>query len=779
VKKLYFVLLFVSFFSGNAYAQSSLTIDKIMQDPKWIGTSPSNHFWALDNSKIYFSWNPEKAFSDSLYQFNLKTNEYSKVVSSQKAGLYSNGGSYNTDRSQFVYSAGGDLFVFYSNSGKVKRLTQTADYEVNPIFSIDNQKIFFQKESGVFSFDLNSGLLAQLVEIDKGTKLTEKKKSDQEEWLQNDQLQIFDILKEKKAKKDAAKALEPKTKEIKKIYLDGKRIQGLTVSPDGKTLAFNLIETPKNSKSTIVPNYFNESGYTEDIPARNKVGSPQSISESFVFDINKDSLIKFNSKSLPGLDKYPSYLSDYPKIDSLMRKKGRNVNFSGFTWSPLGQHLIAVGRSEDNKDRWICKINISNGKTESLDHQHDEAWIGGPGISGFGGGTLGFGTENQIYFQSEETGYSHLYIYDILLKSKRALTSGKYEILKAELSADKTKFFITSNEIHPGEQHFYHLSVGGGKAIKITQLTGAHDVSVSPDEKWLAVRYSYSNKPWELYFQKNEAQSELMQATSSLSDDFKNYSWRDPQLLSFKASDGQDIYGRLYKPKKSNKKAVVFVHGAGYLQNAHKWWSNYFREYMFHNLLADMGYTVFDIDYRASSGYGRDHRTGIYRHMGGKDLTDHVDAANYLVKNHGVDKNKIGIYGGSYGGFITLMAMFTSPGTFKAGAALRPVTDWAAYNHGYTSNILNTPQTDSIAYKKSSPIYFANGLKDHLLICHGVVDVNVHYQDVVRLSQRLIELRKENWELASYPAEDHGFVEPVSWADEYKRILKLFEEKMR
>lgn len=779
MKKLYFVLLFVSFFSGNSHAQSPLTIDKIMQDPKWIGTSPSNHFWALDNSKIYFSWNPEKAFADSLYQFNLKTNKYSKVVSSQKAGLYSNGGSYNTDRSQFVYSAGGDLFVFYSISGKVKRLTQTADYEVNPIFSIDNQKIFFQKESGVFSFDLNSGLLAQLVEIDKGTKLTEKKKSDQEEWLQNDQLQIFDILKEKKAKKDAAKALEPKTKEIKKIYLDGKRIQGLTVSPDGKTLAFNLIETPKNSKSTIVPNYFNESGYTEDIPARNKVGSPQSTTESFVFDINKDSLIKFNSKSLPGLDKYPSYLSDYPKIDSLMRKKGRNVNFSGFTWSPLGQHLIAVGRSEDNKDRWICKINISNGKTESLDHQHDEAWIGGPGISGFGGGNLGFVNENQIYFQSEETGYSHLYIYDILLKSKRALTSGKYEILNAELSADKSKFFITSNEIHPGEQHFYHLSIDGGKVIKITQLTGAHDVSVSPDEKWLAVRYSYSNKPWELFLQKNEAQSESIQITSSLTDEFKNYAWRDPQLLSFKASDGQDIYGRLYKPKKSNKKAVIFVHGAGYLQNAHKWWSNYYREYMFHNMLTDMGYTVFDIDYRASAGYGRDFRTGIYRHMGGKDLSDHVDAANFLIKNHGIDKSKIGIYGGSYGGFITLMALFTSPGTFKAGAALRPVTDWAAYNHGYTSNILNTPQTDSIAYKKSSPIYFANGLKDHLLICHGVVDVNVHYQDVVRLSQRLIELRKENWELASYPAEDHGFVEPVSWADEYKRILKLFEEKMR
>jgi dipeptidyl aminopeptidase/acylaminoacyl peptidase len=125
------------------------------------------------------------------------------------------------------------------------------------------------------------------------------------------------------------------------------------------------------------------------------------------------------------------------------------------------------------------------------------------------------------------------------------------------------------------------------------------------------------------------------------------------------------------------------------------------------------------------------------------------------------------------------MALFTEPDVFAAGAALRPVTDWAHYNHGYTSNILNQPQDDAEAYKKSSPIYFAQGLKGALLICHGMVDVNVHFQDSVRLAQRLIELRKENWELAVYPVEDHGFERATSWADEYKRILKLFESNLK
>jgi dipeptidyl aminopeptidase/acylaminoacyl peptidase len=165
--------------------------------------------------------------------------------------------------------------------------------------------------------------------------------------------------------------------------------------------------------------------------------------------------------------------------------------------------------------------------------------------------------------------------------------------------------------------------------------------------------------------------------------------------------------------------------------------------------------------------------------MGDLDLTDQVDGADWLVSQYNVDPHRIGIYGGSYGGFITLMALFTQADKFACGAALRPVTDWAHYSHGYTSNILNSPQSDSVAYVRSSPIYHAEGLKGGLLICHGMVDTNVHFQDVVRLVQRLIELSKDNWELAVYPVEGHGFRESSSWIDEYKRIFRLFEKYLQ
>ncbi|MEP1085293.1 MAG: prolyl oligopeptidase family serine peptidase, partial [Algoriphagus sp.] len=348
------------------------------------------------------------------------------------------------------------------------------------------------------------------------------------------------------------------------------------------------------------------------------------------------------------------------------------------------------------------------------------------------------------------------------------------------LSKHKKSWYLTTSEVHPGERHFYKMPLMGGKMQKLTSMTGNNDVSLSPDEKNLAIIYSYSNIPAELYIQENKVGAKAEQLTSGQSEEFKAYEWRDPEIVLFPAEDGAQVHARLYKPDpaKKNGAAVVFVHGAGYLQNVHKWWSSYFREYMFHNMLTDLGYTVLDIDYRGSAGYGRDWRTGIYRHMGGKDLSDQVDGVKFLVANHGVDPERVGLYGGSYGGFITLMALFNASDTFKSGAALRSVTDWAHYNHGYTANILNTPEEDPIAYRRSSPIYFAEGLKGNLLMAHGMVDVNVHFQDVVRLSQRFIELGKDNWEMAIYPVEDHGFVEPSSWTDEYKRILKLFNETL-
>jgi dipeptidyl aminopeptidase/acylaminoacyl peptidase len=454
----------------------------------------------------------------------------------------------------------------------------------------------------------------------------------------------------------------------------------------------------------------------------------------------------------------------------------RDVQLFQLQWSEDGKHAAMLARSADNKDRWVLQLDPATGKTKTLVALHDDAWTNGPGAF-----TLGWLADNRrVYFESERDGFAHLYTISIDGGQPVQLTRGAFEVSDVRLSEDKSKFYFTSSEVSFAERHLYSMPVAGGaRPTRLTALPGNNAADISPDERMLAIVRSYSNKPPELYLAASAPMSDARQVTTSPIPEFFTHNWIEPPIVAIRTRDGQTVQARLYRPARPNGAAVLFVHGAGYLQNVHKWWSSYYREYMFHHLLMERGYTVLDIDYRGSAGYGRDWRTGIYRHMGGKDLTDHLDAARYLSAEHNIDPKRIGIYGGSYGGFITLMAMFTAPDVFAAGAALRPVTDWAHYNHPYTSNILNLPQTDIEAYRRSSPIYFAEGLRGALLICHGMVDVNVHFQDSVRLAQRLIELRKENWELAAYPVEDHAFERDTSWADQYKRIFKLFNEHLR
>jgi dipeptidyl aminopeptidase/acylaminoacyl peptidase len=781
MKKFAFLLLVVG--STHAQTLAPLTVEKIMRDPKWIGVAPSNPFWSEDGKLLYFNWNPEKNPGDSLYSISLTDRVPRKVSPANRRALPSRGGAYNRAYSRKVYEKNGDIFLLDVATGQATQITATTERESTPVFSADEKKVQFTMGGNLFSWTIASGLFSQLTDFRKGPRRPDPKAGEQEKWLKADQLAYFDVLRKRNENRKAAEKMQKadRVKRPKEIYLDDRIADQLQLTPDEKFVTFRLSKSA-GGKGTIVPNYVTESGFTEDIPARTKVGSPQMTFELMVYDIARDTVLSIKTDDLPGIREVASFRQDYPakpaKDGKPAKVENRPVTYAGPYWSDGGRHNVVIVQSVDNKDRWLVSLDLSTMKFKPIDRLHDDAWVGGP-ANGFGNSTTGWVNDNTLWFLSEETGYSHLYVYDMIAGKRQALTSGKYEVQRADLSRDKKHFYLTTNEVHPGERHFYKLPVTGGPAVRLTQQTGAHEVMLSPDQKWLAVRHSYSNKPWELYLQENKAGSSPQQITRSLTPEFTSYPWRDPLVTTFKARDGAEVYSRVYVPSNPNGAAVIFVHGAGYTQNAHKWWASYFREYMFHNLLADRGYTVLDIDYRASAGYGRDWRTGIYRFMGGKDLEDNVDGAKWLVEKYNVDPKRIGVYGGSYGGFITLMALFTTPDVFAAGAALRPVTDWAHYNHGYTSDILNEPFTDSVAYVKSSPIYHAQGLKGHLLICHGMVDVNVHFQDAVRLTQRLIELGKDNWELAVYPMEDHGFVEATSWTDEYKRILKLFETNLK
>ncbi len=788
MRKIPFLLTLLIFKLAGAQL-APLTVEKIMRDPKWIGTSPSNVNWSPDGQFLFFSWNPDGEPADSLYYItpgDHKPRKASTTLSREvdQTSAY----QYNRARTAYTFSRAGDVFYGEVKSKLLKQVTQTIANENAPRFSFNDTRIVYTRDQNLYAWDIKSGETIQLTNTRSDDARSgapgRNASTAQEDWLKQDQLRYFEVLRTRKEKKEKTEAYNNSLSakdELRVINLDDRFLFGPGISPDGRFVNYRLFKRAANAKNTIVPAFITESGFTTDLPSRSKVGSPQGYSDCYFYDRARDTIYTINTDSIPGIRDLPDYVKDYP-LEMEQRTKhpaNRKVDVNGVYWSPNGKWVVLDIFSQDNKDRWLMRWDTATQKLQLLDRQRNEAWIGGPGNYA---GNTGWIDDNRLWYRSEASGYSHLYTVDLQTGEKRQLTHGNYEVQRAQLSLDHKTFYIITNEVHPGEQQFYKLDIASGKQQRITTMTGANQVTVSPDEQSLAILYSYTNKPWELYLQPNKVGAAAAQITDKAqSAEFKSYAWRDPEVISFTARDGATVYARVYRPATpaSSHPGVLFVHGAGYLQNAHKWWSDYFREYMFNNMLADQGYVVMDVDYRGSAGYGRDWRTGIYRHMGGKDLDDNVDAVNYMISHFGVNPQHVGLYGGSYGGFITLMGLFTAPDVFHSGAALRPVTDWAQYNHGYTSDILNEPYNDSIAYRRSSPLYFAEGLKGNLLICHGMMDLNVHFQDAVKLTQRLIELGKDNWQIAPYPMEDHGFVEPSSWTDEYKRIFRLFETTLK
>lgn len=749
-----------------------LSIRSVMRGPELTGVAPSAVRWTDDGRWVWFRWLPGGHEWDAearWYRVSAQggTPEAMSDEQAREAAPLLAGGDLSPDRRRRVASVSGDLHVIDRRTLQTRRLTHTEDAEGSPLFSADGGAVLFRRGSDLFRLSLSSGALEQLTRIESGPAPRDSAEAEgQRKFLQDQQLELFEHIRRERAREDSAKArreaqeaLEPKS-----VYLQrNERVQDLIPTRGGDRVLLRTAVPAQDAKGTVVPDWITADGYTRDLNVRTKVGDTQGSGRA--------GLLATATGEVTWLD---------PAPEGYEAQEKPRVSNAG--WNDAGTRAFLFAVSADNKDRWLWSLDASTGERVLLDHLRDEAWVGGPCFAqcvGFVPGT------DRIWFVSEETGYAHLYAVNADGSDKRALTSGEWEVLDVAIPEDRSRFLLTTNEGSPFDQHVAWMAFDGSARTPVTSGAGRYEATLSPDGRRVAFVHDVANAPPELYLADTRRAADMTRVTTSPTAAWSSFPWIEPEIVRFRAEDGTMVPARIYRPAdmgaRANGAGVIFVHGAGYLHNVHNYWSSYSREYMFNHLLAAAGYTVLDVDYRGSAGYGRDWRTAIYRWMGGKDLSDQVDGARYLVEHEGVDARRVGLYGGSYGGFITLMGLFTAGETFKSGAALRSVTDWAHYNHPYTSNILNLPQDDEEAYRKSSPIYFAENLRpdQHLLILHGMVDTNVHFSDVVRLTQRLIELGKEGWEMAVYPVENHGFVEPTSWTDEYRRIFELFERTLR
>ena len=407
------VCLLVFYYGVNAQEGnvSTLKVKNIMQGYDFVGHFPGAISWSYNSKGFYFDWNPENAINDSLYQYKISESKVVKVDNEVEQNLPSNRLIYSADKSKAVYSKHGDIFLLDLLKDNIFRVTNTNKRESSPHFTHNETKIAFRYETNLFCWDIKSGQLDQITDFSKDSD-KKKRLNKKGQWLENDQLALFEVIKQRDNREKLSKANSEKDK-LKRplsIPLNGMSLMDAKLSPDGNYVTYILYKR-HSSKRTDVPDYVTKSGYTEDINARAKVGSKSTEYQIYIYDIKNRMKYSVDFSKLTGIKDIPRYTKDYP--NKKYENKNRVGYINGPIWNSIGTKAFIEMRANDNKDRWLALINMATGALTEIERQHDEAWIDGPGIGYFSRyrTAMGWMPDNEsIWFQSEETGYSHLYV---------------------------------------------------------------------------------------------------------------------------------------------------------------------------------------------------------------------------------------------------------------------------------------------------------------------------------------------------------------------------------
>ena len=474
--------------------------------------------------------------------------------------------------------------------------------------------------------------------------------------------------------------------------------------------------------------------------------------------------------------------SIYCIVNEFTYPEGSRYFAAYIEYSPDGKDLLFDVETVDRKTRKLLLYDIVKKEFSEVYSESDPAWFEKHSNS-----TV-FLDSVTVLFESEISGYNNLYSIKTDGTGFTKIAGDSYTILESEPDLKNKVIYFTANATVPYNYNLYKVNFDGSGLQQLTTAEGdVQELRLTPDGDMLFYTHSYITLPNEL-FSYNTVTGEEIRLTNTVSPKFSEIKWNLPDIITFNnEEDGQKLYGFVYKPKNFNPKKkyplICFVHGAGYLQNITNGFSPYRDNFMVNTYLTQNDFIVLDIDFRGSMGYGKEFRNKTYRNLGYWEVSDYISGINYLDSKGWIDKNNVGIYGGSYGGFTTLMAMFKHPELFKAGVALRAVSNWKNYyysNMWYTLARFGDPDSAGVDeyYKQSSPVTFAEGLEGHLLMTHGMLDDNVFFQDMVQLTQKLIDSKKD-FEVMFYPKESHGFYRQTSWLDQYKRITRWFEKYLK
>jgi len=752
-----------------------LTLRDASRDDRWMGLGVRDVRWAPDGAGVYFRWHRDPApgqveEADPWFLAAPDGSSVREASPEDVAAIPGEAVDWSPDGRMAVWERGGSVYLYQAGATPSVRAVATLSAPARSVrFAAGGGAVDFEVEEALYRYDVGRGSVSVIARVET---VPADRPSAAGRWLEDQQRELLGHVREAARLTDARERvarLAPGRPQSIPVPA-GTHVDQMVLSPDGRHLSFRARTPAGDRPPTEYVDYVDPSGYSTVHRARSKVGESRDTYRLGIIDVD------------------PSRATDGITVRWVDISEAEEATVPhGLFWNLEGTRAVAQFIGESHRDLWIAEVDPATGEAAVLVHDHDDAWIGGPPIQAnyLQPTLLEWLPGDRFVFASERSGWSHLHRVDPG-GGTRALTEGAWEVRSATLSRDRTWWLLQGSREHPADDHLYRMPAGGGALTRLTDGEGRRVGYVSPDGTRLALLSDDATHMPDLWVGSvpgsYSGEWDGRRVTVSGSDAFWEHPLVAPEIVSFPHPDGENVWGAVYRPREPNpeRAAVIHVHGGGYRQFAHRGWTVY--GYALHlgfiNYMVQQGYTVMDFDYRGGAGFGRDYRTDIARAMGISDVDGAVAAARYLVREEGVDSTRIGMYGVSYGGFMTLMSQFRYPGVFAAGVARAAVSDWAHYSDGWTSRILGVPHMDEEAYRVSSPIYHAEGLEDRLLITHGLVDDNVHFQDAARLIQRLVELEKE-FEVMVYPVEPHTIATEASRYDLVRRQAAFFDRWLR
>lgn len=432
----------------------------------------------------------------------------------------------------------------------------------------------------------------------------------------------------------------------------------------------------------------------------------------------------------------------------------RDALLARVAWLPDSKSITAVklNRIQNKLDLFIA--DITTGQASAILHEEDPFWINVAGAPKFLPGG------DQFLWTSERNGFRHIYLYGRDGQMQKQLTRGEWAVDRMiGLDRENRCLLYTSTEESPLERQLYSVALDGTDKQRLSKGAGTHSISAAPQPSYYLDSYSALDTPPRASLYKSDG-SEVRVYRKPADADAKEYQILPTEIVKLAAADGTALYARLIKPAGfepgKTYPAVVMVYGGPGVQEVRDTWQGL----SWDQVLAHKGFVIWQLDNRGSAGRGHKFESVLFRNMGTHELEDQKRGIEHLLSLRFVDPHRIGLYGWSYGGYMTLYTVTHAPGLIKAAIAGAPVTNWRNYDSIYTDRYMGIPVENEEAYRLTSPQTKAGELASKLLIIHNIEDDNVHFANTMQMADALEKANKQ-FSMVVYPQKTHGVSGPV------------------